>query len=129
MKSNQQTLLKNQPLEQLVVDDRPLDHLALTNGQLVEDMINVRSRILSFNREIEQYHLALAPQLKYLVMPTSIDRAPLAQLKSGESDTALQLRQWRDDYLAMLNSKRMPLLDTIEKLIESLKKTLAQERT
>lgn len=64
--------------------------------------------------------MILGPQLKYLVMPTPLkESVPVAQLQSGESDTAIRVQQWRDEYLATLDSKRMPLLHYVEGLMKS----------
>jgi hypothetical protein len=131
MKTNQKILLnKADQLEKLTVDDRPLDHLALKNGQVVDTMTDVRRRILARNRKIELYDAVLGPQLKYLVMATPpAPSIPVQQLQAGETDIAMGLKQWRDDYLAQLDSERMPLLHSVEQLMESLKKALAQEES
>jgi hypothetical protein len=129
MKSGQQILLnKDDQLEKLIVDDRPLDRLAVRDGQLVENMTDIRRRILARNRKIELYDAVLGPQLKYLVMATPpAPSIPVQQLQSGETDIAVGLKQWRDDYLAQLDSERIPLLHSVEQLTKSLDKALAQE--
>jgi hypothetical protein len=129
MKSNQQILLtKQNQLEKLTVDERPLDRLSAKDGQLVETMTDTRRRILARNRKIELYDSVLGPQLKYLVMANPLkESVPVEQMQSGETDTAMRLRQWRDDYLAQLDSERMPLLFFVEQLMKSLEKALAQE--
>lgn len=130
MKSNEQILLKRERhLEQLTVDERPLDRLALTDAQLVETMTEVRSRILALNREIQLYDVVLGPQLKYLLMPNMLrESVPVDQLQSGESDSALRVQRWRDNYLTTLDSKRIPLLSSIEQLLKSLEKALEREK-
>jgi hypothetical protein len=129
MKTDQQILLdKANQLEKLTVDERPLDRMAARNGQLVEAMTDVRRRILARNRKIELYDAVLGPQLKYLVMPSSLkESVPVQQSESGESDVAMRLQKWRDDYLSMLDTERMPLLHYVEQLMKALEKTRAQE--
>jgi hypothetical protein len=129
MKSNQKILLdKANQLEKLTVDERPLDQIAARNSQLVETMTDVRRKILTRNRKIELYDTVLGPQLKYLVMPSPLrESVPVNQFETGESDIAMRLQKWRDDYLSMLDTERMPLLHFVEQLMKAIEKSLAQE--
>jgi len=111
-------------LEKLTIDDRPLDRLAMGNYKLVERMMAVRSRILALNRRIELYDATMGPQLNYLVMANPLrENVPMAQLNSGESETARRVQGWRDEYLASLDSQRKSLLAEIEQLLKLLPET------
>jgi hypothetical protein len=123
MKSNVNSLRDRQHrLDKLVYDDRPLDRIALCRSDVAKTMTDTRSRIKDLNELVEVYNAVLAPQIRYLLMPDPRKAEPYApQLgETGEIDTSLQIKKWRDDWLDLIDKRRNEILPQIEKLIDLL---------
>jgi len=116
-------------LEQLVIDDRPLDRLALKHSALVETMSKLRGEIRDLNRVVAEYDTVMAPILQYLLMPDPRKGETYApQLsESGELEVGMRLKDWRDNWLLMVDLKRKRLLPLVTDLKTRLDAALAQE--
>lgn len=116
-------------LEQLVIDDRPLDRLALKHGALVDKMSKLRGQILDLNRVVAEYDIIMGPILRYLLMPDPRKGEPYAgpQSESGELEVANRMKDWRDNWLHMVDLKRKRLLPLVQDVKMELGKAVAEE--
>lgn len=121
---------KQRHLELLLLDDRPLDRLALRYPDLIESMTDARSRTVNLNRIVELYDTVTAPQIAYLLVPEQFQalESTLTPEERRELERSRRLKKWRDDWLNLVvDKKREALLKDLEKLKISLEAALTNE--
>jgi hypothetical protein len=116
-------------LELLLLDDRPLDRLALRHPDLVESMSDVRSRIVNLNRIVELYDTVTAPQIVSLLVPEVYEALESSMTPEArrELERSRRLKKWRDDWLLVVDKKREALRKDVEQLKTSLEEALVKE--
>lgn len=116
-------------MDQLVIDDRPLDRLALKHEGLVDTMSKLQGEIRGLNRVVAEYDIIMGPILQYLLMPDPRKGETYAprQSESGELQIALRMKDWRDDRLRIVDLKRKRLLPLVTDLKTRLEAALAEE--
>jgi hypothetical protein len=125
--SNAAALMDRQRMfEKLIVDDRPLDSLAVKYPQLVNCMADVRAQIAELNRNIESYDSVARSRIEYLQMPTRFVNPSMSLHEVEELKKSRELKAWAQDSARTIDLRRKKVLTLVKNLM-SLIDQLFQE--
>ena len=128
--SNRAALMSPQRrLEKLIVDDRDLDSVAGKYPQLVGLMTDLRAQLKDMNREIEAYETFASSQSEYLAMAPRFLSGSMSPQQRETVEKARQLKSRAQNYLSMIDVKRMEMLASVQNLKTQLMKFCLVTRT
>jgi hypothetical protein len=115
-------------LGRLIVNDRPLDRIAIQHVDLVEKMTDLRRMIVDLNSDATRYDLVLAPQIAYLTIPEPTTEQGLTPDDQRELQKSRQVKKWQHDMLELVATKRKEMIPRVQELLGLLTEAIKKER-
>jgi len=130
MQSNLDVLERDAEMKRLVIDNRPLDRLALYHRdlKLVEEMTSLRSQTRDFNRMVDFYEAMVAANAQFLFRPTprKVEREKVNE--SERDKITRQMKEHTEFFVKyFLKRKKHELLAPTKKVKDLLEQALARE--
>lgn len=116
--------------ENLIIDESPLDVLAVDYSDLVSLMTDLKGEALELSELLDSYERFARSKMDYLQTPDrhSTLSIPLSAKESEQLEKSRRAKESARNQAALIELKRKQLLDLVEKLKDSLDRALERER-